>query len=528
MGRGNNPLFTATAMSVANSPILHSSHRDERSYKGSHQDAHDELKGTIIRGGAITVTSQLARFLMTTVATVVLARLLSPQDYGLVAMVTAIIGILRIFADAGLSTATVQRESLSEELLSTIFWMNVAIGAGLTVLAIALAPALVHIYREPQLFWITLALASTFAIDAATAQHQALLRRRMRFIALAIIDILSSVVGLTLGIVLAIRGFGYWALVAMQIIMALSSALAVWFAEPWRPGAPQRRTGAKSMVRFGAYLTATNFLSYLFRNADNALIGWRWGASPLGLYQKAYGLLMLPINQINAPISNVAVSALSRVQSDPGRQRSYFVGGYSLAVSLFMPVIVSAWIFADHIILLLLGDKWIASIQIFRLLAPATLIGALLNPFGWLFISSGRADRQMKAGIVWSGLIVLSFVLGLRYGPEGVAICYSAMSALLALPICFYALAGTAVRFGDVVGAIKRPFLATLVSATLVLLIKQSLPSSLPSSILAVGGCLTVLTVYAFVLLVLLGQWSIYRDLVRHLHPTPVIPKTAA
>ncbi len=479
----------------------------------------EELKGRTIRGGAVTVLSQFLRFGITTLSTVVLARLLTPQDYGLVAMVTAVIGFMRVFTDAGLSTATVQRSAITRELISTVFWINTGLGGGMTLLALASAPLMVWLYGDPRILWITFALATTFLLDALVAQHQALLRRRMRFVALAVVDVLSLAAGLTVGISMAIKGFGYWALVWMQISSAVATALVIWMVEPWVPGLPSRGSGARSMVRFGAFLTGSNLLTYLFRNVDNILIGWRWGASPLGLYQKAYSLLMLPLNQVNAPISNVAISALSRVQNDGPSQRRYFIRGYTIATSITMPIVLASTIFSEDIIGFLLGEQWQPSVAIFRLLAPAALAGALLNPFGWLFVSTGRADRQMRAGVVWTASILIAFVLGLQFGPQGVAVGYSLMAVLLAIPICAYAIKGTAVTMGNVVEALRMPSIALLIAGMVGVLLKLKMPASVPVGIRAVGGCTMVLTVYSIVLLVVMRQWRHYRDIVSYLLP---------
>src|SRR2546430_12598779 len=189
------------------------------------------------------------------------------------------------------------------------------------------------LYREPRLIWITVAMGASFVFGAASAQHEALLRRQMRFKALAAIEMISLAAGICVGIGMALNGFGYWALVAMPIATALANLVAVWTALSWRPGPPRRGSGARTMLHFGASLAGVNLLNYLWRNADNVLIGWHWGAGPLGFYQKAYGLLLLPINQVNSPISGVAVSSLCRVQGDPERLRRYFIGGFKMGTT---------------------------------------------------------------------------------------------------------------------------------------------------------------------------------------------------
>jgi O-antigen/teichoic acid export membrane protein len=482
-------------------------------------EPHPDLKGSAIRGGVVTVSSQFAQFFVHAIATVVLARLLSPQDYGTVGMVTAVTGVLTLLVGPGLPMATLQRENVTRELISTVFWINVALALALTLLSNVLAVALASFYGEPQLYWITLAVAASFLIDAAGAQHFALLRRQMRLRAVAMIDMTSATIGVSLSIVMAVAGFGYWSLVAMRIASTLTGTMLVWMIERWRPGLPRRGAGAGSMIRFGSFLTGVELVNYLFRNVDNVLIGWFWGASSLGLYQKAYSLLMLPIHQVNAPITAVAVATLSRVQSDPERQRRYFVAAYSMASSIILPIVVAAAIFANDIIRLVLGEQWSAAASIFRLLVPAALIGALLNPLGWLFVSSGRAERQLKAGLVWSALIILAFCIGVRYGPEGVAVGFSAMSTLLAVPLCLYAIKDTAVRVKDLAQALKYPAIAATVAGLSCIFLELSIPNGTPTAVRAIGGCFAVVSIYAFFLLIILRQLAPYRELIKHVLP---------
>src|SRR5262245_22435341 len=175
----------------------------------------EDLKERTIRGGFAKVCAQAATFLLRVGSLMVLARLLEPKDFGLVGMVTALTGILNLFRDFGLSTATVQRVNVTEEQISTLFWINVLVGAILGLLAVMIAPAVVVFYHEPRLFGVTAVLATGFLFNAAGVQHSALLQRHMRFTALATIDIISLAVSTVVGIGLAVCGYGYWALVVM-------------------------------------------------------------------------------------------------------------------------------------------------------------------------------------------------------------------------------------------------------------------------------------------------------------------------
>ena len=327
-------------------------------------------------------------------------------------------------------------------------------------------------------------------------------------------------VGVGTSILAALAGMGYWSLIILQTVSGVVYAIGAWICEPWRPGPPRRGTEVRSMARFGGYLTGVSLLTYVFRNADNVLIGWRWGAGALGFYQKAYSLLMLPVNQVNSPIEVVAVSTLSRVTSDAARQRRYFLGGYSIAAAITLPIVVVSALFAGDIIPFLLGNQWTPSVRLFQLLAPAALVGSLLSPFFALFVSSGRTDRQFKMTIAWTALILAAFVIGLKYGPEGVAAGFSAMSIVLALPVCLYAIQGTLIRLKDVAQVLVCPTIAISIPCVLGLMLRTRGVSWAPIAVRAIGGCGVVLLSYAFILLVVLRQWGSYRDMLSHLLPS--------
>lgn len=478
----------------------------------------DSLKRRTVRGGAVTAAAQAACFILQMGSTMVLARLLTPSDYGLMAMVMVLTSALNVFRDGGLSAGTVQKAFVTHEQVSTLLWINIGLGCLLGLVTVVAAPVMARVFQEPKLLPITLVLATTFPLSALTIQHEALLNRQMRFTALATVESLAFAVGIVVGIVMGINGFGYWALVGMTVAMTLAKVIALALTVRWVPGLPQPRCGIGSMLRFGGYLTGSKLMVYLFRNADNALIGWWWGAGPLGLYSKAYSILMLPINQINAPMSGVAVPALSRVQNDSERVRRVFLGGYAVLASIILPTILFLTIFTDEVILVILGQQWRPSISLFRLLAPAALVGALaLNPLSWLFIATGRPDRQFRFGILWSGVLVAAFAFGVRFGPAGVAAGYSIISACLAVPLCIYAFRGTSIRLGDLASTLKAPTIAALVAALAGLSLALAIPHSVPALVRALTGGGIMLAIYLAILLVVMRQWSFYRELVTQL-----------
>ncbi len=238
-------------------------------------------------------------------------------------MVTAVTNFVNLFNHLGLSMATVQRAEITHAQVSALFWVNLGLSVVLAGITTVLAPVLAWFYGEPRLVGITLALAAAFVFGGLTVQHQALLRRRMEFRALAIINIVAAMTMAVVGISAALCGMGYWSLVCMYIALPAAQAVGVWVACRWRPGGFAWHTGVGSMLAFGGHVTGYNLVNYFSRNLDNVLIGWRWGAAPLGLYSRAYTLLLLPIKQVSPPIAAIAIPAMSRLYTDPPRYRNY-------------------------------------------------------------------------------------------------------------------------------------------------------------------------------------------------------------
>src|ERR1700730_8073369 len=222
-----------------------------------------DLKEKTIRGGSARVCSQAASLLLRVGSLALLARLLDPTDFGLVGMVAAFTGILNLFRDFGLSAATIQRATVTEQETSTLFWINVLVGAVLTVVALVFAPVVASFYHEPRLFWVTTAIAPGFLFNAAGVQHSALLQRQMRFTALASIDLLSLIASTVAAIAVAKVGYGYWALVAMTVSLPLTGTVGSWLATGWVPGRPHRHANLRSMMRFGGTITLNGLVVYV-------------------------------------------------------------------------------------------------------------------------------------------------------------------------------------------------------------------------------------------------------------------------
>ncbi len=390
------------------------------------------------RGGAITFASQGFKFLVSLGATMVLGRLLSPSDYGLIGMVAVVTGFISMFKDLGLSAATVQREEITSAQVSTLFWVNVSLSIGVGLLTAVLAPAVAWFYDEPKLTSITMMYAFGFIFGGLTVQHEAILYRQMRFAATVICEMLALIATITVSITLAWRGAGYWALVAGHLTTSFVYMIAIWIVCRWRPGRPVRASGVGSLLRFGGNLTGFSVVNFFARNLDNMVIGRVWGSQQLGLYVKAYQLLTLPIDQINGPITTVAVPALSRLTDSPERYRRAYLRIIEKIAVLTMPGIALLIATADSVVLIVLGPQWTDAGRIFAALGVAALIQPITNTTGWLFISQGRTRDMFRYGLVASTVIVAAILTGLPWGAVGVATAYALVWVTIVTPLLFY------------------------------------------------------------------------------------------
>lgn len=396
------------------------------------------IGGRAVSGGFVTVTAQAAKFVLNFGAAAVLARLLSPKEFGLVGMVLGVTSLVGIFKELGLSTATVQRESITQQQVSNLFWINVGISGLLGLVGMGLAPFVAWFYHDPRVTGIMMALSMTFVLTGSTVQHQALLTRQMRFRALAIIDVTSMFIGFSVACVLAWLGFAYWALVAQQLCYAASSLALTWLTSRWRPNWPKRNSGVRPMVSFGAHLTIADLIGRFSVTSDSILIGRFFGAEPLGLYTRAGVLLSRPLEQVFAPITSVLVPVLSRLHANAERYRRTFLRAYEALALVILPLSAICLALARPIVLVILGPKWSGAIPLFSAFAIVAVSTPLASVCTWLFESQGRGQDQLRNHTLAGAVTVMAFVLGLKWGPLGVISSLAVVSLVIRLPIVYY------------------------------------------------------------------------------------------
>ncbi len=434
-----------------------------------------DLKRKSVRGGMVTMVAQMVTIVIQLTSTVILARLLSPEDYGIIAMVMTVTAFAGLFRDLGLSSAAIQKKDLTRAQQSNLFWLNAAMGLVLTVIVASIAPLVAWFYRIPELLAVTVALSLNFLISSLSAQHGAMLVREMQFIRKSFVQISGSLVTLVVAVTLALQGFSYWSLVGGTLSGALVTTLLTVKLSPFCPCWPSKGSGIREMLGFGANVTAFDFVNYFSRNLDNVLIGRFWGTGGLGIYSRAYSLMMLPLNAIRNPVTTVAFPALSKLQNDPVAYRVYYRKIVLWLSHLSMPLAAILFVSSDAIIELALGEKWAGVSPVFSVLAVTVFIQTPASLTGLIQLSLGRGKRYFRIGLAFSIITSTAFCVGVIWGPIGVAVAYAVVTYLSLVPILIWAFKDTSLGLVDFFGNIWRPCLASLFSLTVSYLVTASL-----------------------------------------------------
>jgi O-antigen/teichoic acid export membrane protein len=435
------------------------------------------LRSLAARGAGVTIFSQGVSFGVQMVSTVVLARLLTPSDFGVVTMVTTFSLLLMNFGLNGFTEAVIQQEKIDHALASNLFWINLGAGLLLTVGFAAAGSLLARFYGDPRVAHVAAGMSLTILITSTSVLHLALLKRALRFSVVSANDIFSRVVLVIVSIILAWEGWGYWALVAGAVAQPLSTSIGAWLLCRWVPGLPRRVAGTASMVQFALNVYGRFSTNYFARNTDNLLVGWRFDAQSLGFYKKAYDLFAFPASQLVSPLTVVAVSALSRLKRGSLQYQQYLLSALGVVAFVGMGLAGGLTLMGKDVIGLLLGPGWESAGRIFTFFGPGIGIMLLYGTQGWIHLSIGRADRWFRWSIVEFIVTGLLFLLGLRWGPAGIAVAWTASFWILAIPAFWYA--GRPIRLGlaPAIAATWKYPLASLLASCVTAVISRSIPS---------------------------------------------------
>ena len=461
-------------------------------------DAQD-LKRRSVHGSLLTMGSQALKMVLKFGSAVVVARLLSPAEFGLVAMVSPILGFLSTFNDLGFGQAIVQSPSIYRRALSALFWRNLLVSFGLALLLAAISPFVGRMYHEPRTVGILVSLGLALVLTTLGLVPSALLKREMRFGPLAIVDVGSMIVGSAVTIGTALAGFGYWSLVVGQLSSSFAGMVMAFVFTRWWPSLDFTDEKLSEYFRFGANLTLTNVATYFSMTADNIIVGAVAGKVQLGLYDRSYNLTVQPLNQLLSPINQVSIPLLSRLQDKEELFRSSYRHMLRMAMTLTMPAMLLCVVLAQPLLNVMLGPKWHAAAPIFAWVCFGGITAPLFSSTGWVFTTQNRTGEQMRFSMVTALISIASFALGVHWGARGVA-AFSAVSfTFLQVPLMVYIMTRQGViRVGDVVRTMVPFFITDILVAIPLYFLRHT--TGLPA-MLGIGaltyvlfiGCLLVL-----------------------------------
>jgi O-antigen/teichoic acid export membrane protein len=437
----------------------------------------NDIEKRALQGGVIATVSQGVLLFVRLASILVLSRIIIPEHFGLISMVTSLTVLIERFQDLGLGDAIVQRDKITHRQISSLFWANLCLCFLLCIIVSLSAKVVAWFYHDARLVWITVGLAANFVFSGAAIQHQALIRRQMRFGLFSAIQILSTSFGIVVGILLAWWGYGFWALVWKELARSMLNTVLAWAFCPWRPGLPSRNVGARAMLRFGYNVTGFNMLYYLTNNLDSVLLGKIWGAVPVGLYSRAKLLSSIPTGQLLEPIRYVSFPALSALQNNTLLFRKYFERTMSVLSFLYLPCLVLFFIHSRAIVMLSLGEQWTGASTIYRLLVISTFTSPIVALLGLILLSSGNTSRYLRWGIFISMSNIIATAGGVLSGPIGVAGWLSISNFVNLVFSLYYVCKGTAISAGAVANAVARPATASLVMGIIIYLCSISLGS---------------------------------------------------
>jgi O-antigen/teichoic acid export membrane protein len=421
----------------------------------SNEEIRRDLGRKAVEGGALVAAARLYGIALRIVALSVLGNLLSPEDFGVVALAAVVGDFAAVLRDFGLATAVIQREKLEPRQLSNLFWIGVVATLAATAVVAGAGPVLEAMYGRPELVAVCLVSSLSILISGTAQVPSALLQRRMANRQIAMGQVIAATVSFAIAVAFAVLGAGYWALVAQSVVNAAVVAALLWKQARWLPTRWQAGVDVKPLLRVSGGSAASHLSVYVARNADNAVVGKVTDLAQLGLYTRAYQFVLIP-EQLAAPVSAVAMPALARLQDDPERFRHFFRRAIGLLTLVTMPVVAAMAALAHLVFPALMGPNWNEAVPIFRMLAVGSFVMTLGPCTAWVLSATGRTDRQWRINAVFSGTLLLSFVAGAPWGAIGVAAASSVASLLgraVAIPLSFR---GTPVRTSDLVDAVWR------------------------------------------------------------------------
>ena len=459
---------------------------------------HDNLDEQVMRSGFVRIVAQMLQFLIFLISGMIFARLLSPRDFGVFAMLNSLIALVNSFRDFGLPLATLHSEKLEHPHINALFWLNLRLSRWLFIALVVIAPLIAWFYDESILVWMVILMAVGVFVLGLSSQHESLIGRQMRFGTLAMIDLSSAMIGFLVGLAFALIGPEVWALVMVLFTTMISRSVGIWLGCRWRPSQEKERISTKYFTTYGKNAMSSKTIAHLGRNMDRIVVGYYSGAQALGLYRNAYKWSTIASRQVYSPVLNVAVASLSRVK-DSKEEFQRIARLLMLSMfSLSTPVLIFLIADSRAALLFLFGDQWEDAVPMFRVFCVAALINTLDIVTNWLYLAVGQTQRQVRWTLFYTPFMVATVFWAASSGAYAVALAFSVTTSVLTPLSIFFCLQVVPLRWIDYLQTMWRPYVAAIAGVISWLLMQLAIDRT---SVILRGMVYFVTYVIAFLLL---------------------------
>lgn len=466
----------------------------------------NNISKSFIGGMKWTSLSTIINSVVQLIQYVILARLLSPDDFGLMSMLTVVIVFSQVFADLGVSSAIIYYQDLTRDQLSSLYWINIIMGIFVFICVILARPIIASFYNEPRLIELLIFVAVIFLITPLGQQFQFLLQKELLFSQLAKVEILSIVSGSITAIVLAFLGFGVYSQIWGQLISTSVKSLYLmkigW--NQWKPQFILKTRGLVDIIKFGIFQIGSRTVNYFASNIDYLLIGRYLGSETLGIYTLAYQLIVIPVTKINPIVTKVAFPIFSKNQNNNSIISKSFINMSKLLAVISFPILIGLIAIADVFVPVVFGEKWKIAVPVIRVLSILGILRVLMNPNGSVLLGKGRADL----GFIWDLVVALfngvAIWLVVKQGVLEVAIVYvivSFLNFILGRQLLYHVIQ---LKAKDYFSSLAKPTVSTLIMGIVVFLAQTAalhIFDMKPNWFLLVGLITLGAIIYFFILI---------------------------
>jgi PST family polysaccharide transporter len=396
-----------------------------------------DIGGAVHSGVKWKVITQVVSECSRVLVALVLARLLTPSEYGLAGMAMVCVGFASQFTDPALGTALVQRRHITEDDRSTVFWTTLAVGLVATVICIAISGLVADLFGQPQVQQLFAVVSVSLVISGLSVTQLSLFTRALAYRSIEIREIVATVVAAGCALAVAFAGGGPWAIITNYLVFASASTLLVWLMSDWRPHFIFSRASLRDLGGFGLGIFGARIMSWGNSSMDNVLVGRYLGPGPLGSYALAYNIMYVPITRVSLPLASVFSPAYARMQHDPDRLRNAWLRSKTLISSLLAPAFAVTIVVAPDLVPVVFGSKWHAAIVPIQLLCLAGLAQTLVGLHWSVLTALKKPGTLLKVNVIVTVVTIAAFIAGLPFGIVGVAGFY-ALARWVLVPIDTY------------------------------------------------------------------------------------------